>query len=283
MGKSLYDFKDLRRFLEKKGYHVGEATGFQTVVEVFKPEEEIKNGKMKFRNDGIFVIKEDGTEHQVFIYKYDYWLHRYGDKKPRFHICKCSIIENFMNTGNFDGHYVRANVDPVPVLSKESDQVEQVGGLPLCQNCANTLRNLAGITSTEFAQTLKEAMGGKDITHEVDIFGYTKDWEQISKKYREKHDYTCEECGIKIKGFDREYVHVHHIDGDKLNNKEKNLKCLCYYCHAKVDDHHYRNLTSGAGQNMYDYFYKKYKDKGYWDDSDMDDEDDDDMPVAPLI
>lgn len=261
MEESIYDFHSLRRFLEENGYHVGEATGFQTVVEVFKPEEEIKNGKMKFRNDGIFVIKEDGTKHQVFIYKYDYWLHRYGEQKPRFHICKCSIIENFMTSGNFDGHYVRANVDPVPVLSKESGQIEEIAGLPLCQNCIAKMGNVTGISSTEFAKLLREAMGEQETpkTHEVDIFGYTKDWEQISKKYREKHDYTCEECGIRIEGFDREYIHTHHIDGNKLNNKEKNLKCLCYYCHANVDEHHHQRLTSGAGQRMYDYFFNKYK------------------------
>ena len=32
----------------------------------------------------------------------------------------------------------------------------------------------------------------------IDIFGYTRNWDEISRKYRESHDYTCERCGLKI-------------------------------------------------------------------------------------
>ena len=41
-------------------------------------------------------------------------MQTYG--KPRFHICKCSVIDEFISIGRFKQHYVRANSEPVPVI-----------------------------------------------------------------------------------------------------------------------------------------------------------------------
>lgn len=257
----IYDFQSLRQFLESIGFHVGDAQGFQTVIEEFDPLEEIRNGSMEFRNDGIFIINPNGEENQVFIYKHDYWLHRYGEQKPRFHICKCSTIDEFMNRGAFDGHYVRANIDPVPVISLENHETETVGGLPLCQNCLSRIRQYGRITSTEFADLLQQARGveAPQDPIEVDIFGYTRDWDAISRNYREAHNWTCEECGLHIDDFYyRQYMHCHHIDGNKLNNRESNLKCLCIRCHSRVDENHRQNLTSGANRYGYEDFINAY-------------------------
>lgn len=262
MDDELYDFKDLRQFLEELGYNVGDANGWTTVVEEFDPMEAIRNGSMQFRDDGIYIINsKTGEENQVFIYKHDYWLHRYGEKKPRFHLCKCSTIEEFMARGAFDGHYVRANIDPVPVISKESNEEEIIASLPLCQNCLARIRQYGRITSTEFAEILKEARGVDETPEEkeVDIFGYTRDWDQISKDYREAHDYTCERCGLRIDDlFDRQYIHCHHIDENKLNNQASNLECLCIRCHSQVDEYHLHNFTTGANRIILEYFNKKY-------------------------
>ena len=57
----------------------------------------------------------------------------------------------------------------------------------------------------------------------------------------------------------KQYMHVHHKNGDKLNNKENNLQCLCLYCHANVDERHKKNLTTGANKYIYDDFIKKYR------------------------
>ena len=59
-------------------------------------------------------------------------------------------------------------------------------------------------------------------------------------------------------------MHVHHINGDKLNNNESNLKCLCLYCHAHVDNHHLKRLTSGANRFSYYTFIDRYGDEGLW-------------------
>lgn len=166
-----------------------------------------------------------------------------------------------MLRGTFDGHYVRANIDPVPVISKETHREEIISGLPLCKYCISKVRQYGRITSTEFAEMLKQARGVEEEQkeQEVDIFGYTRDWDEISRNYREKHGYTCEKCGLKIDNlFDRQYIHCHHKDANKLNNNESNLQCLCLRCHSQVDEFHRKNLTTGANRIIFEAFEESY-------------------------
>jgi len=266
----IYDFSALKKFLERKGYKIGTRKPY----EPFKPEdvkpEDVKNGSMEFRVDGIFVRGSNGMESQVFLYKKHYKMQQYG--KPRFHICRCRVIDNFINSGLFNQYYVRANTEPVPVVDLDDDlgfgyREIQVTGLPLCNFCAKIIEGYGGITTTKFVELLKAANGDSQDNEEIerDLFGYVKDWDNISKAVREKNHYTCEHCGLKIEDdYDKQYIHVHHIDGQKLNNKESNLRCLCLYCHAHVDKHHYKRLTSGANKYAYITFVDRYGDEGLW-------------------
>lgn len=255
----IYDFPKLRNRLASLGYVVGKAQGYREI----RPEEvtlnTISKGQMEFSDEGIFVITPNGDKIQVFLYKRDYHLELYG--KPRFHICKCSTIEDFIENGLFKQHYVRANTDPVPVCDLDNHRHEtKVGSLPLCKNCMDMIWKYGKINSSEFVELLKQVRREEEEeTKEVDIFGYTRDWEQISRDYKKEQDYTCEECGIKIyNAFDQQFIHCHHIDGNKLNNRKSNLRCLCIRCHAQVDDTHQKNLSSGANKIILDEFNKRY-------------------------
>ena len=262
----IYDFAPLKSFLERKGYQVGTRQAY----EPFKPEdvkaEDVTNGSMEFRTDGIFVLGANGQERQVFLYKKDYRMMQYG--KPRFHICKCKVIDDFITSGSFRDHYVRANSEPVPVIDIDDNWMEkEVTGLPLCGYCKKIIAGYGNIDTTKFVEMLKASNGDnhEDENLELDLFGYVKDWETISRQFREKHEYTCENCGLKIEDdYDKQYMHVHHLNGDKLNNKESNLKCLCLYCHAHVDEHHYKRLTTGANKYSYISFVDRYGDDGLW-------------------
>ncbi len=83
------------------------------------------------------------------------------------------------------------------------------------------------------------------ITHlkKKKIFIENNSFEKWPTHYRReflyaKHNNSCEECGYTYinpkngKGpFD-----MHHIDGNRLNNKEDNIKFLCRNCHWKTDN-----------------------------------------------
>jgi predicted HNH restriction endonuclease len=51
--------------------------------------------------------------------------------------------------------------------------------------------------------------------------------------------YRCEDCGWQpTNNYQKRFIHTHHQNGDKTNNKEENLKVLCIECHSNVDGYH---------------------------------------------
>lgn len=63
---------------------------------------------------------------------------------------------------------------------------------------------------------------------------YTKDWPKISRAYKAKRKYTCEQCRVDLT-YSRRLLHVHHRDRNVKNNEERNLAALCVECHSKQD------------------------------------------------
>lgn len=252
------EFPLTKAALLRRGIVVEQVTGGYSVVKstdvIFKDGK----GNVEFRNDkgenGIFIKSGNGGYRQVFMYKRDYHLYRYGS--PRYHICQCDTIQEFMQSGGFRDHYRYANTDEVSVLDLDSGRREVlVNDLKLCAYCGNMLGSkfYKGMPLEDFVNVLKKA-GEADrekTSQEVDIFGYVKEWQNISEAKRELENYTCEKCGYQAASmFDRRFIHVHHIDGDKLNNDASNLQCLCIRCHANIDDRHRKNFSAGAQADM---------------------------------
>ena len=259
----IFEFKGLKELLTSLGYQVEKAVGYRPVENKDVDLNELRNN-IEFSNDGIFLIDpENDSRQQIFLYKRNYRLSRFG--KPRFHIRKCSVIQSFMASGTFKKEYRRANSEPVMVCDMDDDYKDkEVSNLPLCKYCLKLAMQdgiFKGMNSADFVEILKQASDASDDNEEnkVDIFGYVKNWEEVSRAYREKMNYTCERCGVHIEDpFDYHYIHVHHKNGNKADNHERNLECLCIRCHAKVDDIHYDNFNSGANAIILKEFNKKY-------------------------
>ena len=261
--KPIYNFEKIKKTLASLGYEIEKAQGYREIENVDVDLNDLKNN-IEFTDDGIFFTDStDGSKHQIFLYKRKYRVNTYG--KPRYHVRKCKVIQDFINKGSFEKEYRRANTDVVNVLDMDDfNKEKKVDHLPLCKYCANMIFNesLKEIDSTEFVELLKrtsEVEDEKPKNIEVDIFGYTKDWEKVSSDYRESKNYTCERCGLHISNpFDRYYMHTHHKNGDKTNNKESNLECLCIRCHSQVDDIHRHNYSYGANKKILDQFNDDY-------------------------
>lgn len=64
--------------------------------------------------------------------------------------------------------------------------------------------------------------------------GYAPNQQELSRRFRETKGYRCDICGGE---FGQATTEMHHIDGDKRNNAESNLQCLCHRCHANLHPH----------------------------------------------
>lgn len=263
----LHNFDGLKEALKKRGYRIAEAQPWAPITGTDVGIEQFRTGQISFASNGGIELKaDDGYTHIGFLYKRAYRLYEHG--KPRMHLCKCSTIADFIARGSFEAEYRFAETSSVMVIDKDdSNEDKEVADLPLCRNCIRSLyfTNYSSVKdSKDFAMLIektqeyaKSVQPTKD--SEKDIFGYVKNWEQVSRSYREEYEFRCEKCGIQITNpFDQRFIHVHHQNGKKADNRKSNLQCLCIRCHANIDDAHRRRFSRGGNATDLDIFNTLY-------------------------
>ncbi len=260
--KPIYDFNKFKAALVKLGYTIGEAQPYVPLKIADVDLSNLQNSEVEITKDGIYYINPvTGAKQQIFLYKKSMYLVYQGEKKkPAMHIVNCDAIQNFGKD-----EYRRANTGEVTVWDKSTRREVPVSDLPLCNYCRKMLYGqVVPQTSDDFEKTMREAAEkAKENEAETDLKGYLWEWHKKSKQYREKKNYTCERCGFQATTMlSRQYIHVHHKDGNKLYNEDENLECLCIACHADIDNRHRGNFSGGRNKKNLDDFKRKYPDAG---------------------
>lgn len=72
---------------------------------------------------------------------------------------------------------------------------------------------------------------------------YVAEWDNISRNIREEQDWVCAECQLQLKQSSlKRFLHVHHLNCNKTDNRPENLRVLCIKCHAEQAGHqHLKN------------------------------------------
>ena len=254
---NLYQFQNLSQKMDELGYpKIDKTSGFQTIRVDFK--EAYNSGKIQFKDDGIYLAHGDKSW-RGYMYMPTYRVSKYNSFS-RFHLTKCSVIEKFINGGMFNFYYKWSNHDLNDITDRDTGHIYKDKKLNLCSRCVEELMDGEILDTEDFFNSLeKEEKEEQEI--EVDIFGYVRGKEKISKTYRLEMEYTCEQCGVKCKNnMHRRWWHTHHKDGDKTNNRKSNLECLCIGCHSQKDVIHQNNFNNTKWKNQIAFFVKTYYD-----------------------
>ena len=191
----MYDFSELKKYVEQElGINTENAKSSFTIIRerlTFKGLQE----NIHIDNEGIFYIDDDGKKHKGFLYIEIFdpveWKKRGWNEVPTFHITNCNVIERQKNRKNFDGHYVFSN-QPVTDV-KDANGIEH--DLPVCSNCMKLTPEFNSVinSTTYIKDYLKPNFTDSDLPKtgeksviDVDMFGYTPDWEEKSKNYMQR-------------------------------------------------------------------------------------------------
>lgn len=225
------------------------------------------------------IIADDGTFEykgkKVLIYIRDQRYNpKYGDRfEYKFHISSCDVIQRFIQNNRLNRYVVSTRTDGkflVNIVDSSCNsfiEKDVIKKLRVCKRCLDNLNYKeysSGRQRTSIYEnfTLKEFFEkyqtnfsqlppDTDQTAPPDL--YVEENPKLAKTIKEKRGWKCENCLVDLNQ-DKNFLHLHHINGRKSDNNMNNLKCLCIKCHAEQPDHSFL-------KNDYKYkeFIRKYK------------------------
>lgn len=228
--------------------------------------EEVEN---LFHPSGLLIY----LQNPVFVYIRDHTVGTFADTKDRrrIHFSVCTTLRNMRNQGRFERYRRTTRVDDVYLIDVRLGRYGEIEA-PLypCKHCLKEVDYPSYRTTfgREGRQRIVEDFRARDAleflrekfrvfdskTRNVQPAGlstsYSPDWPQLSSWYRRRRGFTCEECKVQLIGAPY-LLDMHHIDGDKRNDQDQNLRCLCKLCHAHMHPHynvsdHHRELILEA-------------------------------------
>ncbi len=211
-------------------------------------------------NDDFFRVQDK----PIVLYIRDQYA-KYYERGYKYHIYNCKTIKEaiknrrknryvFKYAFNTEKKFVINLLDGVDETGKDIYKKKNLNeDLNVCKNCLKET-NHESYDQKNYIQKklIYESFDYKDFFEnkesyrlallnfksfeDAEINEYGNEWPKISADYRASKKWTCEECNIDLTE-NRRYLHTHHIDCSKPNNKIWNLKALCIECHAKKPKH----------------------------------------------
>ncbi|MGA7433773.1 MAG: HNH endonuclease signature motif containing protein [Xanthobacteraceae bacterium] len=232
---------------------------------------EIPIDDIRVLNDGTYIYKG----RRVVVYIRD--VASYNDKYelPKFHLAVCNVLVKMMDQGRYKKRYVvAAREDGIFKIHKiRNNEVSPSDErLDICQVCLDELyyegfslqmgRDQRSNRVREFALKAFFEKFERTCVWAVPMFDaefappniYSVNFFRFAKVIKEQRGYKCESCTIDLSlPDDQRFLHAHHIDADKTDNRPANINLLCIRCHA--DQFQHSHLKANPD---YDKFCKRF-------------------------
>ncbi len=224
---------------------------------------EISPSEIEIDFDGTFEYKG----RKVVVYIRDQYKSSYSnpDELNKLHIVDCGTLQVMRRQGKYQRYVVTTRTDGlfiVNFLGSFGSGIQEKGverKLYVCINCLkrlnynnynrlgcperNEIRRCFDLAEffVRYPAQIVNPPRHTDITAPLNI--YSRHSEQISRRYREIMEWKCEGCQVSLgDGEMGRFLHVHHVNGLRHDNRNENLRALCIKCHAEQPQHqHLRN------------------------------------------
>lgn len=211
---------------------------------------EHKNDSQLFilENFNLVSQSEDNTlvfanNKRVVLYIRDY-IKKENYSYPKFHISECNTIKQFRQQNKANRFVIHTRDDELFHLNEiEKDEVNAViVQLKVCSYCLKNINWHGDEFSLKkfFERYPKDFIINKPrfTSENAPLNNYSSYWPEISYKTKKACNFCCEECKLYLGDSENlSFLHVHHINGEKNDNRKENLKTLCYECHSNQPDH----------------------------------------------
>lgn len=191
------------------------------------------------------LLEKNGRKICVYIRDQGHKVDLYSKKSGyRYHLCNCITLQGMKAQGKQHRYLATRRRDGFFEVFYTGGYKTQklVLKLELCKHCTKILRHKK---MYKYPFSIKEYYEkyDSDVPKTIryrktvtEVQEYTPEWADISREYRKASGYKCKMCMVDCSA-KTELVHLHHINGNKLNNKRTNLLCLCVDCHSEQPQH----------------------------------------------
>ena len=182
-----------------------------------------------------------------------------AERRPKVHLVECHTLRDMEASGRRDRYVASTNPDGMFTVSaaanaSSAEHIEKKVKLDPCYNCLMKLdwlgfKKLAHANQREIVESFDfsdfflefAALFRKNAKFDERTAprgGYPANWLNVSRRYREKQGFQCENdsCGVILSDRPR-LLHCHHINGVLSDTSVENLKALCALCHSQLPYH----------------------------------------------
>ncbi|MGV0034126.1 MAG: HNH endonuclease [Candidatus Azotimanducaceae bacterium WSBS_2022_MAG_OTU7] len=177
----------------------------------------------------------------------------------KVHVADCEVLKDMRRENRFERYRAVANTSgqfEVFGTSRTGQDVKGTATLRACMVCLKHLNYKGYVTQPskqpailrdfnleEFFLSYSTLFKSLPNSIRQKQGGYPANWSEISKALREKRNWRCENCKLDLSGHSG-LLDAHHVNGNKADSDDSNLRSLCKDCHRKQPMHGHMGIDS---------------------------------------